>query len=201
MVVYGRTSRLRRSYYVRSLALGPALAKETRVFGLADWLVERYRQGWLTEMREVWRARQRGLVGLAASRSASSRVVETLALVLIARDSVDGAIELGATVALAQAVLGSAVLGSYQDDNWGLSECGHSLDALEAVEVDAGAPRRPERRLARAGRDAGALDPLRAGRLQLPGPVAAGVRRRSTSRSRRAARSRSSARTAAARRR
>jgi ATP-binding cassette subfamily B protein len=137
MVVYGRTSRLRRTYYIRSLALRPELAKETRVFGLADWLVDRYRQGWLAEMSEVWRARKEGwstsLVSVGVLAAA-----ETVALVLIARDSVSGAIALGSTVTLAQAVLGASVLGLFQEDNWGLSECSRSLQALEEVEVDAG---------------------------------------------------------------
>jgi ATP-binding cassette, subfamily B, bacterial len=60
LVLMGRTPRLRRSYYLRTLALTPQAAKETRVFGLADWLVERYRQGWLAEMHEIWRTRREG---------------------------------------------------------------------------------------------------------------------------------------------
>ena len=60
LVLHGRTDRLRHAYYLRSLALEPAAAKETRVFGLAGWLVDGYRQRWLTEMVDIWRARREG---------------------------------------------------------------------------------------------------------------------------------------------
>src|SRR5262245_45202591 len=45
-VMYGRTDQLRRAYYLRALALTATIAKETRVFGLASWLVDHYRAGW-----------------------------------------------------------------------------------------------------------------------------------------------------------
>ena len=60
LVLYGRTDRLRHAYYLRSLALEPDAAKETRVFGLAQWLVDRYRQRWLEEMTDIWRTRREG---------------------------------------------------------------------------------------------------------------------------------------------
>jgi ATP-binding cassette subfamily B protein len=56
----GQTPVLRRSQYFVDLALLPAAAKETRVFGLADWLVERFRGHYLTAMHAVWRNRAAG---------------------------------------------------------------------------------------------------------------------------------------------
>jgi hypothetical protein len=44
LVIVGRTNALRRAFYLRGLALNSRTAKETRVFGLATWLVDRYRQ-------------------------------------------------------------------------------------------------------------------------------------------------------------
>jgi ATP-binding cassette subfamily B protein len=136
LVMYERTPRLRRAYYLRTLALEPAVAKETRVFGLAGWLVDRYRQGWLSEMRQIWRARNEGWV-VTAVAAAVLVGVEALALALVADDAVDGRLGLGAAVAVAQAVIGAAVLGVYDDGNWHLSECVRSVGRIEEVERQA----------------------------------------------------------------
>src|SRR5262249_15001301 len=45
-VMWGKTGALRRADYLRELAMGPAAAKELRVFGLADWMVARLREAW-----------------------------------------------------------------------------------------------------------------------------------------------------------
>jgi ATP-binding cassette, subfamily B, bacterial len=137
LVIYGRTPRLRRAYYLRTLALEPTMAKETRVFGLAGWLVDRYRQGWLGEMREIWRARNEGWVAMAIA-AAVLVGVEALALALIVRDAVDGSLGLGSAVAVTQAVVGAAVLGVYDDGRWHLSECVRSVGRIEDVEREAG---------------------------------------------------------------
>jgi ATP-binding cassette subfamily B protein len=138
LVMYERTPRLRRAYYLRTLALEPAVAKETRVFGLADWLVDRYRHGWLGEMRQIWRARNEGWVATAIA-AALLVGVEALALALIVNEAVDGQLGLGATVAVAQAVIGASVLGVYDDGNWHLSECVRSIGRIEEVEREAAA--------------------------------------------------------------
>jgi ATP-binding cassette subfamily B protein len=48
---------LRRAGYFRDLALEPGAAREVRIFGLGPWLARRFRSGWLSGMREVWRER------------------------------------------------------------------------------------------------------------------------------------------------
>src|SRR5436305_11367664 len=58
LVLHGRNDRLRHAYYLRVVALDPAAAKEIRAVGFAGWLVEGYRQRWLTEMVDIWRARR-----------------------------------------------------------------------------------------------------------------------------------------------
>jgi ABC-type multidrug transport system fused ATPase/permease subunit len=134
LVLMGRTDRLRRAYYLRTLAIEPESAKETRVFGLGDWLVESYRQRWLGEMVDIWRARNEGwlwsvvvIVGLAA--------VEGLAVGRVALGAVDGAVPLGEAVAVAGAVLGAAVLGTYTEGHWMLTECARAIDRIEEVEA------------------------------------------------------------------
>jgi ATP-binding cassette subfamily B protein len=137
LVLMGRTPRLRRSYYVRTLALTPQVAKETRVFGLADWLVERYRQGWLAEMREIWRTRREAWLASAAA-AVLVGATELAAIVLVVRDAHAGALSVAGALVLAQAVLGAGVLTRYDDGNWYLSEFAHVLERMRRVE-DAGA--------------------------------------------------------------
>jgi ATP-binding cassette, subfamily B, bacterial len=50
----GGSEAMRRSWYLQQLAAHPAAAKESRVFGLGNWLVERYRSTWLGAMSGPW---------------------------------------------------------------------------------------------------------------------------------------------------
>ena len=50
----GASEVLRRAWYLQRLASMPDVAKESRVFGLGDWLVERYRRQWLLGMSAPW---------------------------------------------------------------------------------------------------------------------------------------------------
>jgi ATP-binding cassette, subfamily B, bacterial len=133
LVLMGRTPRLRHSYYLRTLALTADVAKETRVFGLAPWMVDRYRQGWLTEMREIWRTRREGWVeGVACA--AVVGVVELLAVGSVAWDGAHGTLSLAVTVTLAQAIVSASVLSTYQDGNWFLSEFVRTLTRIDELE-------------------------------------------------------------------
>jgi ATP-binding cassette, subfamily B, bacterial len=96
----GGSEPLRRAWYLQRLASDPAVAKESRVFGLGGWLVERYRSTFLTAMAAPWAALRRldravlwlslpvlvafgvscGYLGLAAYRGEIS--LETLAVML-----------------------------------------------------------------------------------------------------------------------
>ena len=52
----GNSEALRRAWYLQRLAADPAVAKESRVFGLGGWLVDRYRRQWLLGMAAPWAA-------------------------------------------------------------------------------------------------------------------------------------------------
>jgi ATP-binding cassette subfamily B protein len=136
LVLYGRTDRLRHAYYLRSLALEPTVAKETRVFGLADWLVARYRQRWMTEMADIWRTRREGWAASAVV-IAGVAVIEAVAVGNVALEAADGRLSIGRTVVLAQAILGAAVLGQYKEGHWLLSECSRSVERIEELEAEA----------------------------------------------------------------
>ena len=139
LVLMGRTPRLRRSYYVRTLALTPEAAKETRVFGLADWLVDRYRQGWLAEMRDIWRTRREGWLA-SATAAVLAGAVELAAIALVVRSAHMGSVSVATALVVAQAVLGAGVITRYDDGNWYLSELGNVLVRMERVEAADSAP-------------------------------------------------------------
>ena len=50
----GSSEQLRRAWYLQRLAAEPAVAKESRIFGLGGWLVERYRSQALLGFRAPW---------------------------------------------------------------------------------------------------------------------------------------------------
>ena len=50
----GGSEALRRAWYLQRLAATPGVAKESRVFGLGGWLVDRYRSQWLAAMAAPW---------------------------------------------------------------------------------------------------------------------------------------------------
>src|SRR5688572_10919063 len=57
------TPALRRAEYVSELILDGTAAKETRIFDLGPWLLDRFEAHWLDGMRDVWEGRRRGRVG------------------------------------------------------------------------------------------------------------------------------------------
>ena len=133
LVIYGRTERLRRSYYLRRLALTSALAKETRVFGLADWLVDHYRRGWLAVMQEIWNKRREGWLaalllfgGLAA--------LEGVVLALLVREALAGQVTVGLVVTLVSAIAAAGGLGVFHDGNQQLAEARLTLQEVEQLE-------------------------------------------------------------------
>lgn len=137
-VISTGTEALRRSFYLRTLALTHTVAKEIRVFGLSEWLVDRYRTGWLAVMRDVWAKRHEGWGRIGAIATLLA-LVEASALGLLARDAAQGRLTVGHAVAVAQAVLAAAVLAEFTSYHWALGESVQSLDRLEALEAQAAA--------------------------------------------------------------
>ncbi|WP_020577367.1 ATP-binding cassette domain-containing protein [Actinopolymorpha alba] len=110
-------TRMRRSRYVRNLAVEPAAAKEIRVFGLADWLVGRYADTWTATMREIWQGR----------RHASGRIIVSVGVLVAALGLVFGwlgwsVVYAGLSPALvvvyAQAILNTSGFGVLGDIQW-----------------------------------------------------------------------------------
>ena len=133
-VVFDRTDSLRQADYLRRLAVQPYAAKESQVFSLAGWLVDRYRDSFLATMQPVWRERRSGLspaVGVAVLMLA----LDGAGLFLVARAGVEGAIGLGAAVVYAQAVLGAAALSVFDLNHVRLEDGLASLRVLRGLQA------------------------------------------------------------------
>ena len=57
------TPPLRRAEYVGELIMDGTASKESRIFGLAPWMVWRFETQWVEGMRDVWAGRRRGRLG------------------------------------------------------------------------------------------------------------------------------------------
>ena len=138
LVLHGNTDLLRRAYYLRTLALTHTVAKETRVFGLAPWLVDRYRTHWLEVMAGVWAKRREywvAILGVAGVLAA----VEGLAFWLLAHDATAGQLSVGAAVAVSQALVAVAVAAQFDYAYVGPTEAQLALDKLLELERRASA--------------------------------------------------------------
>ena len=132
VVMYDRTDDLRRAYYLRTLALTAEAAKETRVFGLADWLVQAYRESWLGVMRTVWTERDEAWLKVAAT-SLLIGAAEVTALLLVARDAASGGLSLAVAVATAGAVVAASDLAAYDEDHWVMAEAVRATETITAL--------------------------------------------------------------------
>lgn len=141
-VVMGRVQSLRRAAATSNLATAPASAKEVRLFGLGEWLGERFVREWREAMSEVWagrRARPAETAGVTALMVGA----HVVALALVARAATTGQMGVGDLAVTLQAVLslrglGDVSFGHYEVE-YGLS----SVPALAALEATlAGGDRR-----------------------------------------------------------
>lgn len=103
--------------YAYKLAVEPAAAKELRMFGLADWVVDRYhsKRGRMVEaLSEARRLR------LGPMRWGVFVVVVANAVLFasLASDATSGAIGLGAVVTFVQAAVGASMLAFGEADWW-----------------------------------------------------------------------------------
>jgi ATP-binding cassette subfamily B protein len=111
------TDPLRRARYLKQLALMPAWAKELRVFGLVEWLADRFGRQWALVMDELWRARrvdQRTMAALLVLGAMANLLVLWLAV----RSALDGTLGVGELTVLVQGLFGMAFLANQEGDIW-----------------------------------------------------------------------------------
>ncbi|WP_207926080.1 ABC transporter ATP-binding protein [Actinocrispum wychmicini] len=130
-----QTGLLRRADYFRDLALTGGAAKEIRVFGLADWLVDRFRTEWTDAMAKVWA--QRGTDVLSALALCFVLAANFLAFFLLGWDAARQAIGLGALVIFLRAVMSVATVSTRGRQDLQISHGVAAIPALLALEAAA----------------------------------------------------------------
>jgi len=144
-VATGATPVHRRTEYFLGLALEPGAAKETRVFGLEQWIVGRFRAHWLEAMQQVWTERARSARTLAPWVIAVVFACVLAAIGLTGRDAATGRIGLAALTIAAQSIVTlAAYLFSINLPELWLE---HGATAVPAVlELEGTSPPAPARR-------------------------------------------------------
>ena len=123
----------RRASYTASLATAPAAAKETRIFGLTDWLVARHEREWeaVTSSIGPERAKVRALLARTQGMLTLGHVA---VFAYLGHEAVSGRISLGTFTAALSATVGltSLTATSHEDDavDFGMA----SLDAVTRIE-------------------------------------------------------------------
>lgn len=124
----------RRSGYFRDLALTPNAAKELRVFGLADWLISRFRAEWEKVVPQVWRQR-RSDFSYAQATTLAVVAVNFLAYWTIGRAGISHEITLGALVVYLRAVGGVGALNARSAADYQVAWGAAALPAVRHLEA------------------------------------------------------------------
>ena len=130
----------RHAEYAYRLAVDAPAAKEVRLFGLADWVIDRFADSRRTLFEIQWRAtrlRERSVLGALAIVLAANLVV----FWSIASAAIDGRIDLAATVVFMTTAVGTSSI-AFGGWSWALDGAAAPVAAvlrLEAAMAEAGA--------------------------------------------------------------
>ena len=105
---------LRRALYFRDLAVSPSAAKEVRVFGLGEWLGDRYDAAWREAMSPSW-AQRRGSRTSVTVAIVAVGLIMGAALAAVGLAGAEGQLSLERVAVLVGAVRQTLTL--YLDDN------------------------------------------------------------------------------------
>ena len=112
--VWGRiVPLLRRGDYYRHVALDSAAAKENKVFGLSDWLAERYIGTSREVLADVWAERRRIYLWPYIGFTAVGLAIATSVLVWLARSAAAGEVTLTELALAMQASVAALLLGEH----------------------------------------------------------------------------------------
>lgn len=128
---------MRRAFYLEQLASRPEAAKETRIFGLGDWLVDRFRAQWTIGMTASWEALKRldsrvlglSLIVLAAYAAATA---------FLGVQAYDHQIALGTLCALLPLLIATNTVGDISWDDVGLAWMLEALPRVDDLEAELG---------------------------------------------------------------
>jgi len=109
--------KMRRSEYMRALAVEAPAAKEMRVFGLGGWVVGRYGDAWLDALGMMWRSRSANR-GLTAATTLALALSHAVVLGTLGFEASRGELGIAALLVFVQAVIATADLGMIGDFQW-----------------------------------------------------------------------------------
>ncbi|MGQ0432558.1 MAG: ABC transporter ATP-binding protein [Microthrixaceae bacterium] len=119
--IFGQGDLHRRSGYVRNLAMTPAAAKEVRIFGFADWVLDRFDGEWRSAMTPVWHKMRQGW-----ERSLGVSFAATITLAvgswMVVNAALDQRISLTVAIVTLQAMMGLDGLAGADDFQHMLAE-------------------------------------------------------------------------------
>ena len=136
----GQIGTLRRSNYLRDLVLQPGAEKETRVFGLGEWLVTWLRAEWLRAMEPIWSRRRKTISDVALGAVPIIVVVIAIAA-SAAHDALRGAISLGELVVVLQAVRSALTVVNVSETDTHVELGIDTFDSMVELEDNVSTPR------------------------------------------------------------
>ncbi|MFL6119637.1 ABC transporter ATP-binding protein [Actinophytocola sp.] len=145
---FARSTGLQRSEYLRDLAITGQAAKEVRVWGLLDWLIDRYTRTWHDAMAPVWRERSpraRVVFGTAGTIA----VLNLISFGLLVVAAVNQDIDLAALAVFMQALTLANSYTAFDDQNAYLAFAAAAVPRVRDLDTQLG-----------SGQDAGNLATL-----------------------------------------
>lgn len=130
----------REATYVRKLLTSSENGKEVRLFGLTEFLIERFRIIWLDTMRIVWRKRYAHTRPIAIA-ILFAFFVNVGAFALLAHDAYAGAVSVAALATFVQAIMGMAEFGPMGDPQTFLARNTVAASELIALRSSVGLPK------------------------------------------------------------
>ena len=131
--IFDRGDVHRRSAWFRDALITPEASKETRVFGLQSWLVDRQHTTWSEAMEPVLH-RMRGRPLLEAAFMLRTPVLIVATLALLVRSALRGGTELGQLVVVVQGLMQLQNLGASGDVDYTISRSVATLPAARELE-------------------------------------------------------------------
>lgn len=106
----------READYLRSLPLEREGGEELRLFGMTPWLLQRYREVWLSAFEGIWRRRSHALRGALIGCTVSAIMLGG-SYAWVGHAAWTGSLAVGSTVTVLQGLMQMAALGALGDIN------------------------------------------------------------------------------------
>lgn len=130
------TGLVRRGGYLRDLAVSDAAAKELRVFGLTDWIADRYERAYRSWLAPIWAARRRVYVLPYLAATLVGVAAAVVVFLVIARRGAGGGISVTELALGVQATVAALSLAAYYPESDGQTQFGMlAAEALRRFEA------------------------------------------------------------------